>query len=113
MRGDTIRFFNKIVDHKTDGHESKDKKGCLTTKGHWLLVDWKDGTQQWIPLKDMKESFPLETAEFAHQNELHNLPAFAWWVPFTIKKRNKIISAVHHRMVKRNFKYGEFFINIY
>ena len=57
--GRHYQVFDKIVDHKTDGHEPKEKKGCLLTKGHWLLVDWKDGTQQWIPLKDMKESFPL------------------------------------------------------
>ena len=54
----------------------------------------------------MKESFPIETAEYAHQNNLHDQPAYAWWVPHVIKKRAKIISMVRHRMVKKNFKYG-------
>ena len=33
-------------------------------------------------------------------------PAFAWWVPFTLKKRNKIISAVNARLRKKTHKYG-------
>lgn len=34
----------------------------------WLeifLVRWIDGTETWIPLNDMKESKPVEIAEFA------------------------------------------------
>ena len=32
-----------------------------TTVGWDLLVEWKDGTTDWVPLKDMKESNPIET----------------------------------------------------
>ena len=37
----------------------------ITTKGWDMLVRWKDGSQSWIPLKDVKESNPLETADYA------------------------------------------------
>ena len=47
-------------------------------------------------LGDIKESFPVETAKYAHFNNLHDQPAYAWWVPHIIKKRAKIISAVRH-----------------
>ena len=57
-------------------------------------------------MKDLKESFPVETAEYAHEHGLHTQPAFAWWVPHVIRKRAKIIAAVKHCMVKKNFKYG-------
>jgi hypothetical protein len=30
-------------------------------------------------------------AEYAIANKIHEDPAFAWWVPFTLKKRNRIL----------------------
>ena len=33
-----------------------------TTKGWKLLVIWKDQSKTWIPLKDLKESNPVEVA---------------------------------------------------
>ena len=36
-----------------------------STAGWSLLVQWKDGSESWIPLRTMKESHPVETAEFA------------------------------------------------
>ena len=31
-----------------------------TTRGWDLLVRWKDGTNSWVSLKDLKESYPIE-----------------------------------------------------
>ena len=33
-------------------------------------------------------------------------PAFAWWVPYTLKKRDRIISAVRNKMKQKTHKYG-------
>ena len=44
---------------------SGQKRMRKTTIGWSLLVQWADGTETWIPLKDMKELHPIETAEFA------------------------------------------------
>ena len=66
-----------------------------TTRGVNLLVainagrDPKGGdriTKEWIPLSEMKQSHPLETAEFAVARRIDKLPAFAWWVKHTLKK---------------------------
>ena len=54
----------------------------------------------------MKETYPMETAEFAINHGIDKLPAFNWWIPHTLKKRDRIIAAVKHRMVKKAFKYG-------
>ena len=54
----------------------------------------------------MKESYPLETAEFAVSARLYHESAFHWWIPHTLKKRDRIVAAVKHRLVKKNFKYG-------
>jgi hypothetical protein len=65
-----------------------------TTKGWSLLAEWKDGSSNWIPLKDLKNSHPLEVAEFAVASRIAEEPAFAWWVPYTLRKRNRIIAKV-------------------
>jgi len=49
------------------------------TKGWKLLVAWKGGSSTWVPLKDLKESHPVQVAEYALANKLLSEPAFAWW----------------------------------
>jgi hypothetical protein len=63
-----------------------------TTRGWQLLVEWKEGGSDWILLKDLKESYPVEVAEYAIANKISEEPAFAWWVNDVIKRRNRIIS---------------------
>ena len=48
-------------------------------------MEWKDGTTSWERLADLKESKPIEVAEFAVAQGLHDEPAFFWWVPYTLK----------------------------
>ena len=77
-----------------------------TTMGWDLKVEWKDGSSQWVPLKVLKESNPVEVAEFAVARDIQREPAFAWWVPFTLRKRDRIIAAIHTRVRKKTHKYG-------
>ena len=49
-----------------------------STRGWKLEVLWKDGSTSWIPLKDLKESNPVEVAEFAKARGIDDEPAFAW-----------------------------------
>ena len=35
-----------------------------------LIKEWKDKTKYWIPLKDIKESNTVDTAEYADANNL-------------------------------------------
>jgi hypothetical protein len=78
-----------------------------TTCGWQFLVRWKSNAREWIPLKDMKESYPVQTAEFATSRGIHTEPAFTWWVPYTLRKRDVIISAVKARVRKTSHKYGK------
>ena len=77
-----------------------------TTKGWSLKIRWKNGDEAWVPLAVMKESHPVETAEFAEAHRLSNEPAFAWWVPYTLKKKKVIINALKFRKKKKTHKYG-------
>ena len=75
--------------------------------GRWdLLVKYKDNSTQWIPLKILKNSNPLEVAEYAVSRNIGTQPAFAWWVPITLRRRNKIISALNTRVKHIKHKYG-------
>ena len=62
--------------------------------------------RSWVPMIDVKESHPIELAEYSVANDINSEPAFAWWVPFILNKRDKIISAVKQRVKKRTHKYG-------
>ena len=55
---------------------------------------------------DLKESNPIEVAEYAVAKGITNEPAFSWWVPFTLKKKDRIIKAVSNRYHKRTHKFG-------
>ena len=77
-----------------------------TTIGRKLLVLWKDGNEQWIPLNDPKESHPVDFAEFAVAKGIYKEPAFRWWVPYTLKKRDAIIATIRSRALKKRHKYG-------
>jgi hypothetical protein len=79
----------------------------MTTAGWMLNVLWKDGSEQWTPLAIMKESHPLETADFAVSRNINDEPAFAWWTPFILRKRDRVISGMIARVKKvLKHKYG-------
>ena len=66
----------------TNKYGVKTKK--CTTKGWELCVEWRDGSTDWVSLKDIKNSYPVEAAMYACDNNIHEEPAFAWWVPYTL-----------------------------
>ena len=97
--------LDSIVDFATDGNAvpksqqyvttpSGTRRLCKSTAGWTLLVKWVGGEQQWIPLSLLKESNPIEVAEFAVAHGIADEPAFSWWVPYTLRKRDRIILSV-------------------
>jgi hypothetical protein len=91
--GHTYQLMDEIIDHQKDGTAvSKGEGSRMTTKGWKLLVQWKDKTLNWIDLKDLKESNPIETAEYAVANQISDEPAFAWWVRKVLRRRDRILS---------------------
>ena len=82
------------------------QKRRKTTAGWELLAQWKDGSTNWIPLKDLKNSHPVQVAEYAVGNKISKEPAFAWWVPHTLRKRNSIIAKVKSRYWLKTHKFG-------
>ena len=116
--GFSTTIMEAIIDHKKDESTAISKEDMYvvtrrgqrklrkTTCGWKLLIKWKDETESWVPLKDLKESHPVEVAEYAKARGISDEPAFAWWVPYTLRKRDIILSAVKSRIRKTTHKYG-------
>ena len=115
--GNVYTIIDEIVDHKKDGHavaiddgfitpRHGEKKRHHTTKGWKLLVTCKGGESTWVALKDLKDSNPVQVAEYAVANKLAEEPAFAWWIRPVLRKRDRIIKKVKKRYWKRSHKYG-------
>ena len=47
-----------------------------------------------MKIKNMTKSIPIKVAEYAVANSFVEEPSLKWWVPHTIRKRNRIISKV-------------------
>ena len=75
LEGNQFLLLDRIVDFKMNQHavQMADKDTIIhvrkyqkkTTKGWHLCVNWKDGTSTWERLADLKESYPIEVAEFS------------------------------------------------
>jgi hypothetical protein len=73
-----------------------------TAKGWELLLNWKDGSEAWVP----KEAFPVQVAEYSVQSRIQEEPAFACWVPHVLKKRAQIIAKVKESIGKEDTSTG-------
>ena len=98
--------MKEISDHNNDKSAIREwKKGLITIKVWNLLVKWKDGSQDWIPLKDLKESNPAETEEYADADNLLEEPGFKWWYNKVLNKKDRIISRVKSRYCRTSHKF--------
>ena len=115
--GYRYQLLNHIMDHKSNGQavqpedaftvsQNGNKVRRQTTKGWFFQVQWKDGTDSWLPLRELKESNPVQVSKYAQSAQLLDVPAFTWWAPHTLKKRDNIISKVVLRTKKKSHKYG-------
>jgi hypothetical protein len=116
IEGRQYTILEGVIDHRTDGHafapadmyikHGSNKKVRKTTKGWHLCAEWKDGTTSWERLADLKESSPIEVAEYAATKILIDNPGFIWCPPRVLKKCTRIIADVTKRYHKRTHKFG-------
>ena len=60
----------------------KSENQIMTNRGHWilskstsgwkLLVQWKYRSETWVPLKELKESHPMEVLELSKARGIDN-----------------------------------------
>jgi len=115
--GHVHKMLDEIEDHRvlenaipkshgvyTTKQGTKRKK--RTTKGWDLMLRWKDGSCNWVSLKDVKDSYPIELMEYAVNHQIQDEPAFSWWIPFVKRKRASIISKAATKYWDRTHKFG-------
>ena len=116
VEGNQFHLMEAIVGHKMtdDAVQKEDMYFMLrgrqhkkhTTKGWMLCVQLKDKSMSWEKLCDMKESYPIEVAEYATALGIQDEPAFAWWDKAVLQKRQWIITAVNRHYHKMTHKFG-------
>ena len=116
--GYSLSLLDSIIDHSKDPSQAIPMENIYITtksgrrrlrktmKGWKLLIKWKDKSKAWINLADMKEVHLVETAEYARARGISNEPAFAWWAPYTLRKREVILAAVKNQIRRTTHKYG-------
>ena len=116
IEGKQYRLMDHIVDHRKDNKVvCKDNQDVTlngknykqkTTRGWQLCLEWKEKSTSWERLSDMKESYPVEVAEYVEAMGISDEPAFSWWTTHVLKKRQRIIAAVNKRSHKMTHKFG-------
>ena len=54
---------------------------------YWtFLVKWKDVSESWIPLKDLKEYNPVDLAKYVRAQDISDEAIFVWWVQYMMRK---------------------------
>lgn len=87
---------------------TKSSRHCTTqSTSRWkFLIQYKDVSEQWLPLKFLKKTNPLEMTEFATTIGIDEEPAFSWWTPYTLRRRDRIIPAVNKHIKRVSHKYS-------
>ncbi len=93
--GEAVKLENKYITTRTGTRKLRE-----TTVGWSFLIRWGYGSTQWVDLKVLKESNPVQVGEYILSRGIQNEPAFAWWVPYVMQKRDVIVSAVKLRIKK-------------
>ena len=87
--GHHYQVLTEVTDHKkvysdiakVDGFtesSSGDLHQKRTICGWKLFMEWKYGSVDWIIIKDLKQSNPVDMSEYAVVNEISDEPAFNW-----------------------------------
>ncbi len=115
-QGGRIQVMKEIISHdkgrnalnKEDAYYSTKTgpKPKWTTRGWRLLVEWNNGSSSWVPSTDLKDSYPVQVADYVVLNNLTQEPAFRWLVPFVLKKRERILKKVKSKYWSTSHKYG-------
>ena len=110
-------IFGEVIGHRNDGTQLEGDNAFVkssngtnrrkeTTQGWEINIEWKDGSTSWNKLKDAKEAYPVQVAEYAVENGISERPAFKWWTPFVLKKRDRIIARTKTSYWSKTHKYG-------
>ena len=109
-------LINNITDHRFDESAVKSQDDFVTTssgtkliiqttQGVSLCIKWSYGNTTWLALSNIEESYPIQLANYAVAAKISMEPVFAWWVPHSLKKRNRIIANIKSKYWLKTHKF--------
>ena len=69
-------------------------------------MEWKDGSVDCVPLKELKQSNPVDLSEYSVANEISDEPNFNCWVKDTLRHRDMIIYRVKSKYWRTSHNSG-------
>ena len=116
-QGEISDLFYDIVDHRTtdtllSGDNAYDllpngtRRIKPTTSGWQICIQWKDGSTDWAEMNDVKDSYPVQLADYAARKRLDKEPAFAWWIPHVKRQQRRGIHKLKNKYWMRTHKFG-------
>ena len=101
-------LLDSILEFRINKMNTQDKRRKKRKDDISLKILWKDGFEQWVSLDKMKDSYPIETAEFARAKGIDRRKEFKKWVPYVLSKRDANVAKVTARFDNNgvNIKYG-------
>jgi len=99
-------LFDSIIGHERDETYQGNPDTKFITKGWNTCNSWKDGSTSWHPLSDIKNSYPVQLAEYAETNKLEKEPAFSWWLKPTLRHQRTFMKSTRKSYLKRSHKFG-------
>ncbi len=117
LEGRQYRIFKEISNHTKDKIALNVADGSFvtsagnpvskrTTKGWHMLIEWRDGSMNWHKLADIKDSYPVQLAEYVVANRIDHEPAFKWWVRKILKRKERSIAKVKSKYWRSTHKFG-------
>ena len=96
--GQQYRMLREIPDYRKDSTALNVADGSYrtragnpipkrTTKGWKLLIEWVDGSMDWVRLAEIKDAYPVQVVEYALANGIAHEAAFNWWVYKVMKRK--------------------------
>ncbi len=68
-----------------------------------VCSSWKDGSFSWHPMSEVKNYYPIQSAEYTLlKKELQDQPAFHWWVEHTIRQSKIFIASITTKICKED-----------
>ena len=109
-------MLTEVTDHKRDYSAITTVDGFITSSNGnlhfnnmtrcWkLLVECKDGSVDWVPLKDLKHSNPVELTKYAVVNKIIDGPVFGCWFKDTLRCQDRIISKLKSKYCHTSHKF--------
>jgi hypothetical protein len=109
--GNRHLLLKEIIGHEKDASAPtfealQETRRLFTTKRWSLHCLWADGSTSWEAFCNLKESNPIEVAQYAEQQSLLTKPAFAWWAKHVLKRSRRIIQKAKTRYWQWTHKFG-------